>query len=165
MLQYQNALICCALKSAESLLKELLLTELLKNLCFYRTWNSSPYSKSHLNVLHTLHLISLRYLSILFSHLRIYLPNGTFFQDFRLKSYKRIIPMESACLLQLMVLALTTIMTSGEEYKSWRQWLQYFLPLSIPSFSVVQIFSSALCSQTPSILALSLYQRQSFSQI
>jgi hypothetical protein len=96
ILQCHNTLICCVLKSVESLLKEPLLNELLKIFCFYRTWNSSPYSKSHLNVLHFLHVISLRYISMLSSYLYLCLPSGIL--------YIPITPMCPACVLRPMSL-------------------------------------------------------------
>jgi hypothetical protein len=59
--------------------------------------------------------------------------------------------MWAACYTHLIFLAMITLIRYSEEYKLWTSSCNFFQPPVVTSFLLIQIFSLALCFQTPSI--------------
>jgi hypothetical protein len=103
------------------------------------------------------HPVSLRFILILSTHLRLDLPSGLFPSGFPTNILYTCIPLlhiRAICSAPLMLLYLIILIILGDEYRLWSSSLWNFLQsLDLLSLhhSSVQILSSAPCSQTPSV--------------
>jgi hypothetical protein len=100
------------------------------------------------------HPIFLRSISIISTHLRHVLPSGLFPSGFPTNILHAflVFPIRATCHAHVTPLELIILIMFGEEYKLWSSSLRT-VSSNLPSLhlSSVQIFSSAPCSQTPSV--------------
>jgi hypothetical protein len=89
--------------------------------------------------------ISLKPITIFFSHLRLGLINSPFLSNIQTKILHALLPMRATCPVHLILLILFLLIISYEKYT-----LRSSSKTSSRHSSCVQAFSSAFCSQTPS---------------
>jgi len=117
---------------------------------------TGPYSEPDESIAYTHALFLLRSVLILSSHISLRLPSGLF-SGFpaRILYTFFIFPMHAVCPAYLILDSITLIIgLCSEQHKLWSSPLRRFLqPLPLP-LSQVEIFFSAPCSQTHTVLNL-----------
>jgi hypothetical protein len=104
-------------------------------------YNSPSYfSKIHFNII---------------PHLRLSLPSDLLPSGFPTKIL--FAPIRSTCPTNLILLELIILIILGEEYKLWNSALCSFFTIPSTHPPSVQIFSSAPCFQTPSVIDVSSF--------
>jgi hypothetical protein len=137
--------------------------QLLKNFpTFYGTWRfismftrALHWSQSWYTSIQSIpsHLNSLRSILTLSTHLHLGLPSGLFPSDFPTNTLYpfRCYPICATCPAHLTLLDLIILTILGKKYKLWSSsFCSPFQPPIISSLSLIQIFSSTHCFQTPS---------------
>jgi hypothetical protein len=132
-------------------------TEFTRALHLFLSWARPIQSTS-------LHSTSPRSILILSTHLRIGLPGGFFPYGLPTNNLYAYLfsPIRATWPAHFNLLDLIILIILGEEYKSLSSSLRNFLHSPVTSSIVVQISSSAPCSQTPSIYVPPLMPQTKF---
>jgi hypothetical protein len=108
------------------------------------------------------HPVSLKSILILSTHLRIGLPSGLFPSGFPTNIlYAFLVSLIRATYPAYLILDSIIVIILGEAYELWSSLCSFLRP-PVTSVSSVYIFSSAPCSQTPSVCARTLISETKF---
>jgi len=157
------------------LLEKLIFTLLVKKFpAFYGSRGLLPYSQNpplvpsliQMHLVHNFHPLSLTYIVILFSHLRLGLPSSLFSSGFQTKILYAFLtfPIRAICPVHLILLDLATLIILGEMYTLCNSSLCSLLqPPATSSLSEPNILLSTLFSNTLSLCSsLSLRDQVSY---
>jgi hypothetical protein len=131
---------------------------------YYHVHKSQPLVPilNQMHPVHNFHPISLRFILILSSYLRLYLPSGLVPSGFPILNTFLFFSMHAVCPTHLLFLRLITliILVKGTSYEALHYAVLSSLPLDPPSW--IQIFSSTPCFQIPTIYIPPLVRETKF---